>query len=384
VAYRAKEELLRLVVVGSGIVGAGCGYAASRLGAEVTFVDAAAPGRATAAGAGVICPWAAETEDPHWYAFSCAAVREYPSLIASLGSADLGCDDPGPDDIAYRQVGALALASGDDELERIRRRVVARRAEAPEIGDVRILADGEAQSLFPPLRPGTRAVFIGGAARVDGRQLAAALIAAACRSGATIRTGWASLSCRAGRVTGVVVDGDLIEADAVVAATGAWTASFLEPAGITVRVTPQRGQIMHIGLGSADTGNWPVVLPSATGHYLLAFGGSRVVAGATREPDAGFDVRVTPGGLSEVLANALSVAPGLAEGTHLETRVGLRPASPDSRPLLGVVPGVAGLVIATGLGANGLTAGAYAGGVAARLALGLPPVIDLGPFDPLR
>ena len=362
---------MRLIVVGTGIVGAACGYAASRLGADVTFVDAAAVGRATAAGAGVICPWTSEADDPAWYAFSRAAVREYPSLVAGLSA----------DDVSYRQVGALALADEDGELERIRARVVARRAEAPEIGEVRILADGEAQRMFPPLREGTRAVFIGGAARVDGRQLAGALLKA---SGATIRTGWATLSCDGGRVTGVMVDGKRIEADAVVAAAGAWTASLVEPAGVTVRVVPQRGQIMHIGLVSADTSDWPVVLPSATGHYMLAFGDSRVVAGATREAESGFDVRVTPGGLSEVLANALSVAPGLASGTHLETRVGLRPAGPDGRPLLGAVPAVAGLVVATGLGANGLTAGPYAGTIAARIALGLAPGIDLEPFDPLR
>ncbi len=53
-----------------------------------------------------------------------------------------------------------------------------------------------------------------------------------------------------------------------------------------------------------------------------------MVAGATRETGSGFDVRVTPGGLAEILANALSVAPGLAAGTLLETRVGLRPAGP--------------------------------------------------------
>ncbi len=53
-----------------------------------------------------------------------------------------------------------------------------------------------------------------------------------------------------------------------------------------------------------------------------------MVAGAPRETGSGFDVRVTPGGLAEILANALSVAPGLAAGTLLETRVGLRPAGP--------------------------------------------------------
>jgi D-amino-acid dehydrogenase len=104
------------------------------------------------------------------------------------------------------------------------------------------------------------------------------------------------------------------------------------------------------------------------------------VAGATRETGAGFDVRVTAGGLHEVLARALEVAPGLAAGTHLETRVGLRPAA--ARPLLGPAAGVAGLVVATGLGATGLTMGPLAGVTAAQVALGIKPEADLAPFRP--
>jgi len=41
---------LRLIVVGSGIVGASCAYAASSLGADMVLVDAAKPGRATPPG----------------------------------------------------------------------------------------------------------------------------------------------------------------------------------------------------------------------------------------------------------------------------------------------------------------------------------------------
>ncbi len=85
-----------------------------------------------------------------------------------------------------------------------------------------------------------------------------------------------------------------------------------------------------------------------------------------------------------MLTQALAVAPGLASATHLENRVGLRPAGPDIRPLLGPVQGVAGLVVATGLGASGLTLGPLAGAVAARTALGVRQPIDLTPFDPLR
>lgn len=368
---------MRLVVVGAGIVGGACAYLASSLGAEVTLIDAARPGQATAAGAGIICPWTSGVDDPAAYEFAAAAARAYPALVAELAGR-------GEADVSYRQVGALVVTDGQEQLDRERARIEARRAESPDLGDMRVVTAAEAQRLFPPLRPGMPAVHIPGAARVDGRKFRDALIRAAGQKGATVRAGQATLVCQAGRAVGVRAEGELIEADAVVAAAGAWTPSFVEPAGVVVRVTPQRGQIVHLSVGSADTRHWPVILPGGSGHYLLAFDDSRVVAGATREPGAGFDYRVTAAGLSQVLAQALAVAPGLGSGTYLETRVGFRPAGPDTRPLLGPVRGVPGLIVATGLGAEGLTMGPHAGGIAARAALGLDPGIDLTPFDPLR
>lgn len=368
---------MRLIIVGSGIVGAACAQAAVSLGAEVVLVDAALPGRATAAGAGIISPWSSRVEDPAWRSFATAAAREYPELVARL--ADLG-----ETNVGYRRVGALYLADSADTQERLRGKLEASRADAPEIGEVAALSGAAARELFPPLRPDTLAVYIGGAARVDGRLMSAALARAAARQGAEIRNGPARLLIRNRRAAGVEVGSEVIEGDAVVAAAGAWSADFLAEAGVQVRVAAQRGQIMHISLGGTDTSRWPVVLPGRSGHYMLAFDDSRVVAGATRETGSGFDYRVTPGGLAEVLGEALSVAPGLAGGTYLETRVGFRPMGPDFRPLLGAVPGIAGLVVATGLGASGLTMGPHTGKVAAAVALGLPHGVDLAPFDPLR
>jgi D-amino-acid dehydrogenase len=369
---------MKLLVAGGGVVGAACAYTAANLGAEVVLVDADLPGRATAAGAGIICPWSSHVDDPVRYAFACAAAREYPGFVAGLAAA-VGGD---PADVSYRQVGALMLALDADGAERARERLRGALAAAPEMGEIQVLDARETRALFPPLRPAP-AVFVSGAARVDGTRLRATLIRAARAKGAVVMTGRAELACRAGRVMGAEVDGDLVTADVVVAAAGAWTASLAAAAGVTVRVTPERGQIAHLRLDQADTGRWPVVLPAASGHYLLAFDDSRVVAGATRETGSGFDARVTAGGLGEVLTQALAVAPGLAGASHVETRVGLRPAGPDDRPLLGPA-GIDGLVVATGLGASGLTLGPLAGSVAARAALGLEQPFDLTPFDPLR
>jgi D-amino-acid dehydrogenase len=368
---------VRLIVVGSGIVGSSCAYTASGLGAEVTLVDSAQPGRATSAGAGIISPWSSRTGDDLWYSFACKAGREYGPLVDGL--AELG-----ETEVGYRQVGALVLADTEEQQEQAWQHLVARQSQAPEVGEVEAITGAQAQRLFPPLRPSGFAVFTSGAARIDGRLLAAALGRAAVSRGAVIRQGHADLQCRSGQVTGVLIDGELVAADAVVAAAGAWTRALLQPAGVTVPVTAQRGQIAHVSMRPADTSRWPVILPGGSGHYLLAFDGSRVVAGATRETVSGFDFRVTPGGLAEVLQQALAVAPGLASGTYLETRVGFRPMSPDGRPLLGPVAGLDGLVVATGLGSDGLTIGPYAGALAARIALGVPAGTDLAPFDPVR
>jgi D-amino-acid dehydrogenase len=74
------------------------------------------------------------------------------------------------------------------------------------------------------------------------------------------------------------------------------------------------------------------------------------------------------------------VAPGLATGTIAEWRIGFRPYSNDGLPYLGLVPGYANVVVATGLGPSGLTLGPYSGLAAAQLAQAEPVPIDLSAF----
>lgn len=183
-------------------------------------------------------------------------------------------------------------------------------------------------------------------------------------------------------MTGVRAGGETLAADAVVVTAGAWAPALLAPLGLSLPVVPQRGQILHMSLPDTETRDWPVILPPGA-HYLLAFEGGRIVAGATRESGVGFDLRVTAAGQAELLREALGVAPGLGVATILETRVGFRPVGRGVRPLLGWVPGVAGLAVGNGLGAGGLTMGPYAGKLLAEAVLGAPSV-DLAPFDPLQ
>jgi glycine/D-amino acid oxidase-like deaminating enzyme len=367
---------VRVAVVGAGVLGASAAFHLALAGAEVVVADQAHAGRATAAGAGIVSPWSSGGADPDWRRIADAGARYYPELIQTLAEC-------GEAETGYRRVGALSVGAEEGELDRIERAIRARRAEAPEAGEVARLSPAEARGLFPPLHPAFAAVHVSGGARVDGRLLADALRRAAERRGVSFRAGRAALLRRGGRVAGMHVGSDAIEADRVVVAAGAWAPELLAPLGVPLAVAPQRGQIVHLRLEGVDTGAWPIVLPPGD-HYLLAFEGSRVVAGATRETGSGFDHRVTAAGQAEVLNQALEVAPGLGPATLVETRVGFRPVGPDLKPMLGRVAGLDGLVVGNGLGASGLTIGPFAGRLLARLALGGAPEFDLSAYDPLR
>ncbi|TGU99987.1 FAD-dependent oxidoreductase, partial [Mesorhizobium sp. M00.F.Ca.ET.186.01.1.1] len=130
-----------------------------------------------------------------------------------------------------------------------------------------------------------------------------------------------------------------------------------------------------------QTDNWPVVIPP-NDQYLLAFDEHKMVIGATHENDVpSFDTRLTPGGLHEVFAKALDIAPELANSTFVEARVGFRPFTPGFLPVIGPLPGWEGIFVANGLGASGLTMGPYIGYQMAKLALGLEVDIPLEHYD---
>ncbi|WP_219417071.1 NAD(P)/FAD-dependent oxidoreductase [Pseudonocardia nigra] len=366
---------MRVIVIGSGIAGASAAYHLARRGAEVVVVDADRTGAATAAGAGIISPWA--TRDELHYPFAAAAASYYPELVAELGEHTA-------EETSYAVVGALVASADEAVLRAAHERVEARAATRPAAGEVALLDPAQARELFPPLAPELAAVHISGGARVDGRRIRASMLDAARARGAELRSGHAELDG-----DGVRVSGESIAADAVVVAAGAWSGELVAALGVRIDIAPQRGQISHLGvadiagIAGTPTARWPVVSPVSS-HYLLAFPDARVVVGATRETGAGFDHRVTAAGQAEVLEQALAVAPGLRDATLLETRVGFRPASADGQPVLGPLRDHPHVVLASGFGSGGLTLAPYAGSLVADLALGEPVSFDLTPFRPDR
>lgn len=258
-------------------------------------------------------------------------------------------------------------------------RALKRREDAPEIGEVIPLSEEETKALFPPLAPGYRSVYVSGAARVNGRSLRRALLASAIRYGAKEVKGDATFAYEGADLV-VQVNGESLRFDRVIITAGAWAKALLAPLGVTFKVSPQKAQIVHLVLPGAETDKWPVVMAPAN-HYMLAFGGGHVVTGATHEDEKGFDQRRTLAGLNEIFEKTLQTAPGLAESTVLETRVGFRPYTPGFLPVIGRLPGYDHIFVANGLGASGLTVGPFFGAELARLVRGEKTELDLAPYD---
>ncbi|ENQ3105268.1 D-amino acid dehydrogenase small subunit [Bacillus sp. 491mf] len=361
------------IVVGAGILGTSTAYHLAKEGARVTLVDRQDLGQATDAAAGIVCPWLSQRRNKAWYQMAKGGARYYASLIEQL-EAD------GETDTGYKRVGAISLHTEEKKLDQMEERAYKRRDDAPEIGEITRLSPAETKELFPPLSVEYSAVYISGAARVNGRALRQALVNAAKKHGAVYMKGNASLVHEDNRVIGIEVNGETLTADQVIITAGAWANELLQPLGVNFLVTFQKAQIVHLHVPDVNTDNWPVVMPP-NDQYILAFEGGRVVVGATHENDTGFDYRVTAGGLHEVFDKALSVAPGLSNSTMMETRVGYRPFTPGFLPVIGELPNFEGILVANGLGASGLTAGPFLGSELAKLALGEPTELDLSYYD---
>jgi D-amino-acid dehydrogenase len=363
----------RVIVIGAGVLGASTAYHLAKARVEVTLVDRFDSGQATDAAAGIVCPWLSQRRNKAWYQLVKGGARYYPSLIKQLEAL-------GETETGYKRVGAISLHTELEKLEQMADRARKRREEAPEIGEITILSPAETKSLFPPLREEYGSVNVSGGARVNGRALRKALVNAAVKLGARFLEGSANLVLNENKIMGVRLNGVLLDADLVIVTGGVWAKELLQPLGVNFLVKSQKAQIVHLEIGNMDTSEWPVVMPP-NDQYILTFEDGRVVVGATHEDDAGLDLRITAGGMNEVLGKALLVAPGLADSRILETRVGFRPFTPGFLPVIGPMPHFEGLLVSNGLGASGLTAGPYLGAELAKLALGRETEIDLGSYE---
>lgn len=370
-----------VVVVGGGIIGCAVAWRAAQRGLAVTVVDPAPGSGASDVAAGMLAP----VTEAHWgeedlLRLNVASARQWPAFAAELQEASaqpIGFGTNGTLLVAYDADDRAAL----DEVHAFQRRLGL---------EVERLTGREARRLEPLLVPSTRsALFAPGDQRVDPRAATAALMAAAQRAAVAFQPARAEelrLDAAGERAAGVRFnDGTELDAGAVVLAAG-WATGQLSgvPDGVLPSIRPVKGQILTLRQHPDE----PVVGRSVRGLvrgspvYLVPRHDGRVIVGATVE-ELGCDTSVTAGGVYELLRDAALLVPAVTELALVETRAGLRPATPDNAPAIGATD-LDGLLVATGHYRNGVLLTPVTADAVAAVLAGEQPSVDLAPFAPGR
>jgi glycine/D-amino acid oxidase-like deaminating enzyme len=260
------------------------------------------------------------------------------------------------------------------------------------------------ESALAPLRGGW---LLDDGRRLDPAALTVSSAMAARSHGADIRH---HLAARAlvedgDRVVGVVTDEGRIGADTTVLAAGPWSNALLRPIGHHLPVVAARGWLVQL---HADPSLVRRIVERAGWHLLPGEEGESPLLASDAaqtgdEPEVGTLLHPSPDGLftvggsrqlpaveapedhdvpRRIVARAIDLVPALADAPVVSAWWGLRPMTPDGRPLVGELR--PGLLAATGHGSQGVILGGGTGALVACLVTGEEPPFDPAPFDPRR
>ncbi|MCC0014001.1 MAG: FAD-binding oxidoreductase [Hoeflea sp.] len=375
-----------VIVVGSGIVGAGTAYFLAKRGVAVQLLDAAAPAaEATGAADGAVSV-ASKRPGPMMQA-ALAGVALYRELAQAGLFADI-----------FKTRSTFIIASSNEECT-----VLTSHADALAGAGVRVERLGAAmlRERFPALSSNAMmAVEVHDEGHAIGYQIVHRLLTA---SGTLVsrRTPVEGLVTAPDgrRIVAIATPQGNIHADAVVIAAGNGSGKLL---GLEQILTPRKGQLLIterapalnaamagsimsgrylLSKGSQPAGNGKparglglVIDPLSTGQFLI--GGTREDHGDRRTNDID--------AVSHILADAVALVPELAGVRLLRSFAGVRTAVADSLPLIGRVPGLENAYVATGFEGDGICLGPITGKVMSELVCGESPCIDIAPFDPAR
>ena len=144
--------------------------------------------------------------------------------------------------------------------------------------------------------------------------------------------------------------GAVLEADAFVVTSGAWSFELLKETAANLDIKPMRGQILLYD----NVSEKPENIIYSNGFYLVPRRDGLLLAGSTLE-DVGFDARTTIEVKQDLKTKAESILPSLKHATIRKHWSGLRPGTPDNLPTIAAHPTIKNLYLNTGHFRYGLT-----------------------------
>jgi glycine oxidase len=324
-----------VAIAGGGVIGGAIAMELAGAGLRVGVFDRQQPGQeASWASAGILSP---APENPGMIAMvemGKASFARYPEFVARV-------EEISGKSTGFRPKGTLEALFSHDTKAELSTIIAVHHGLGLKAEPLRA---EDARELEPALSEEVEAAVLRPEeASIDNRALTAAVLEAAARSGTEIFPGSGARAVwREGdRCKGLMLQDEKIEAQWTIIAAGCFSAA-IEGVAPYAPVRPAKGQMAAL---RADDLKIERVL-WAEKIYLVPRNDGRILAGATVE-HAGFDKRVTAGGIEKILSAAIELAPGLKNARIEETWAGLRPDTPDHMPILGPAD-VDGLLMATG------------------------------------
>jgi len=206
-----------------------------------------------------------------------------------------------------------------------------------------------------------------------------------------------------GAVKGVSTTAGEFTAGTVVLCTGVWTKAVGRMAGLEIPIRPRRGhllvseaveKILHVVVTDARyiaTKHDPSLIEKSTDPTMhlgvsLSFEqteNGNFLIGSNRE-FAGFNLNPSYDIVNAISQYSSRFVPALAGVNIIRIFVGMRPYCEDGYPVVGPVPGIAGLYVAAGHEGDGIALAPVTGEVMADLVCGKTPEFDVSPFSPGR
>jgi glycine oxidase len=359
-----------VVVVGGGVIGCAIAYNLAKAGAAVDVIERTEVGaEASGAAAGMLHPPGEALPKSPFGDLCRASLALFPDLVDAL-QEETGID------VEYMTTGLLIV--GDTEARAHIMRELVRRQREFDLTLEWVEGDilRRLEPALSPALPG--AAYSENQHHINPGRFTQALARAAAAQGASVRSGKAvsGLVTRGDRVVGVRA-GEVIPADHVVIAAGSWTSRLMRKLGMDVRTAPMRGQMIAYRYSQVKN-----MVYGADG-YLVPKAGGFLFAGATVE-DVGFRPHTTERGLSWLRRMSRSLVPALRYAEISSAWAGLRPGSPDEKPILGPVPGWEGVTVAAGHFRNGILLAPITGKLIAEHILEGRLSEAIAPFSPAR
>ncbi len=195
------------------------------------------------------------------------------------------------------------------------------------------------------------------------------------RYGTTIRR---VQTLRHGPFDAVVTDGGTLKADACVVALGSHSPLLMRPLGLKLPVYPVKGYSITVPVTDDRRAPASTVLDE-TFKIAVTRLGDRIRVGGTAEL-AGYSLKLHDARRETLTHVVDDLFPGGGDSSRASFWCGLRPMTPDGTPIVGATP-VKGLYLATGHGTLGWTMAAGTGRLVADIVSGRRPEIDVEGLD---